>query len=426
MANDTIINSLLCFLNTATRDYSTDSLSDLIYSFYSLEKIKESKTILYDILSLEQKSRNDPGKKRKEVTDVINAFNELKEKKDRKYKYKFLCDTYNDMPPVGLEFIAPILVNLSEEVARINELLPKIMDMKTEVVSTADSTRDLKIEMSRLKSEINNSFKSLSQNIKDNSPKSHITPSKNQNNCLSTDNKEICSKTLLNSNVNLLQNRKEADSKATNLIHDSYRDAFTNGDSNTTRNLGPQITPHVMRNRNSSTVSPSPRGSFVATTVSAFNASINRDSDNRLQPTNSVLNNEENGTNANENNWNKVDNRKKSKDIKPNNSINTHRLTGAKKIDNGVFKAVKRSIDVYIGRVHPSVTTDDVKKYIMENFKVEVLEISQLEIRTTSHNSFRVRIYLDDRDTLFKAETWPENMVISKFYSKKPRNQSNI
>ena len=65
MANDMIINSLLCFLNTASRDYSPDSLSDLIYSFYSLEKIRESKTILYNILNLDQVVRRDPDKKTK-------------------------------------------------------------------------------------------------------------------------------------------------------------------------------------------------------------------------------------------------------------------------------------------------------------------------------------------------------------------------
>ena len=65
MANDMIINSLLCFLNTVYRDYSPDSLSDLIYSFYSLEKIRESKTILYNILNLDQVVRRDPDKKTK-------------------------------------------------------------------------------------------------------------------------------------------------------------------------------------------------------------------------------------------------------------------------------------------------------------------------------------------------------------------------
>ena len=359
------------------------------------------------------------------MTDFIDAFNELKEKKDREYKYKFLCDAYNDMPPVGLEFIAPILVNLSEEVARINELLPKIMDMKTEVINTADSTRDLKIEMSRLKTDINSSLKSFSQNIKDDSVKSHITPSKNNNISIPINNKNNCSNEILNSNVNLLHSHKEGDSKGFNMNRMSYRDAFTNASGDATRNPGPQLTPHVMRNRDSANATSSPRGSFVATTVSAFNANCNTNSDKNMTPTNDPLNNEENNVSEKENGWTHVNRRNRNNEFKNSNSNNMNRFTGAKKNVAGVFKAVKRTIDVYIGRVDPSVTTNDVKKYIMENFKIEVLEISQLEIKTTSYNSFRVRIYLHDRDVLFKAETWPENMIISKFYSKRQRIQSN-
>ena len=54
------------------------------------------------------------------------------------------------MPPIGLEFIAPLLVNLSEEVNKINNALPDILDIKTEVTNTADTLRNLKVDFVNL------------------------------------------------------------------------------------------------------------------------------------------------------------------------------------------------------------------------------------------------------------------------------------
>ena len=54
------------------------------------------------------------------------------------------------MPPVGLEMFAPILNNLAEDINKINDILPKILDIKCEVVNTADTVRQMKIEMHEL------------------------------------------------------------------------------------------------------------------------------------------------------------------------------------------------------------------------------------------------------------------------------------
>ena len=60
------------------------------------------------------------------------------------------------MPPVGLEYFNPIINNLSEEVSKINNLLPKIFDIKSEVCNTADSVRNIKLQLSGLENKFSN------------------------------------------------------------------------------------------------------------------------------------------------------------------------------------------------------------------------------------------------------------------------------
>ena len=64
------------------------------------------------------------------------------------------------MPPFGLEFISPILTNLSDEIIKINNLLPKITDIKSEITNTADTVRSMKVQISSLEKKIDNNLSS--------------------------------------------------------------------------------------------------------------------------------------------------------------------------------------------------------------------------------------------------------------------------
>ena len=115
---DIIINSVLCFIGSAKADHTNESLSDIVYSFYSHDEIKSAKTELCNILKKDIVWRRDPDKKRKDLNDVIEYYEELCKSK---IKVRFVTSNYKKVPPIGLELIAPILVNLVEEITRINE-----------------------------------------------------------------------------------------------------------------------------------------------------------------------------------------------------------------------------------------------------------------------------------------------------------------
>ena len=134
-------------MKSAESDFSQEKLKDIMYTFYSVEEIMAAKAKVYDLLGKPFDKRKNPNKKCKELEDLIEAFLVCKDKFNR---VKYFADSYRKLPPVSLEFIAPLIANLANEITKINEVLPKILDVKTEVSNSADTIREMRIDLNRL------------------------------------------------------------------------------------------------------------------------------------------------------------------------------------------------------------------------------------------------------------------------------------
>ena len=66
-----------------------------------------------------------------------------------------------------------------------------------------------------------------------------------------------------------------------------------------------------------------------------------------------------------------------------------------------------------------SNTIDDLKIYIKDNFRINILDISQITTRYSNYNCYKVQIFFNDRDCLFNANVWPEGVIINKFYNRR-------
>ena len=66
----------------------------IVYSFYSYEKIKLSKEIIYNILDKQIVTRRDPDGEKKELSDLMDTYAGFSENKSRENRYKFVSDTY--------------------------------------------------------------------------------------------------------------------------------------------------------------------------------------------------------------------------------------------------------------------------------------------------------------------------------------------
>ena len=146
--DEVIINNLVCFINSAKDDFTRETLKDVAYSFYSHEEIKCAKSTLCNLLKKDITWRRDPDKKRKDLNDVIEFHEELTTGRNN---WKFVSNSYKGMPPLGMQMLAPLLINLTGEISKINECLPKFVDMKAEVLNTADTVRKMNIDLSDMK-----------------------------------------------------------------------------------------------------------------------------------------------------------------------------------------------------------------------------------------------------------------------------------
>ena len=102
--------------------------------------------------------RQDPDKKRKDLKDILEYYQELTASKR---KLNIVTDTYKKMPPVGMSVFAPVLSNLAGDITKINEMLPKILDIKTEVINTADTVRQMKIDIVDIRNKFKNAISGM-------------------------------------------------------------------------------------------------------------------------------------------------------------------------------------------------------------------------------------------------------------------------
>ena len=83
------------------------------------------------------------------------------------------------------------------------------------------------------------------------------------------------------------------------------------------------------------------------------------------------------------------------------------------------MRAVRRTVDVFLGRVDKEVTIDNVKDYIKDTFDVMVQSVESVEIQSKQFNAFKITVHTEGRETLFNDVLWPEGMIVNKFYKRR-------
>lgn len=58
----------------------------------------------------------------------------------------------------------------------------------------------------------------------------------------------------------------------------------------------------------------------------------------------------------------------------------------------------------------------------LKKTKVEVLNAVKFDIYSRDFNSFKVTVYMDEREKLFNADMWLQGVIGEKFYNRKKRN----
>ena len=415
---DTIVNSVLCFINSARSDYSYDSLSDVIYSFYSHEEIKSAKELLGNLVKKDVIWRRDPDKKRKDLKDLLEFHDDFIASKSR---VNLVTKSHKKMPPIGLELFAPILTNLVEEMSKINEVLPKILDIKTEVCNTADTVRQMKIDVNEIKSKFSHAINGIQEAAKD-----FCETEENVMEELHAFRHSIGVSDPLQCNL-----RCSTDGMNDQLGDFSYAGALKEGRDRVHVDDVAVVENGSHHECRSPSIPLHPASGAInkQTRFASRRSSISL----RPRPLQLPVNTEKSGPEEESetttqvpppslrDDWTLVsrDKRKSRENIRKKNSFKqTTGVTGSKKDENQMFRAATRTADVFVGRVDKAVADEDLKNYVKINFGVQILSVTKLTIRSEFFNAFKINVKSNDRDKLFNAELWPEDIVVNKFYNR--------
>ena len=429
---DVMINNLLCFLSSAQNDFPNEVFYDQIFSFYSIEDIKTARELLSSYVTKSFPARRGPDKKKRELDDLLESYHEFETLKTR---VVFASDSYKKMPPLGLEFIAPILTTLIEEVTKLNSMLPKFTDLKSEVINTADIMRSLKTDIKVIDSKVNSRStvnasthvdeqRLLPVNTNEIGHSTSIHVGSNINEVSQSSITPQSHKTSQQCNSNRIMSHSRSNKiieLQKNIFGTIGKNEIVNNFSSDHEASPPHVAVRSPKNSSLEVAGSSSEISQINSLNSPKTPSLNESSMKTSigDATHGVGDAEESTTQQSYQNsaqdWTEVNNKKKKNTTRKTPAL----ITGSLINSNLSFKGIKKSIDVFIGRVDINSTTDDLEKYILSTFNIKTIKIDKLNIKSQLFNCFKVRILLKDRDALFNPDLWPESIIVNKFFNRK-------
>ena len=80
------------------------------------------------------------------------------------------------------------------------------------------------------------------------------------------------------------------------------------------------------------------------------------------------------------------------------------------------LRSQKRRFSLFVSRLKPDVTDDDVKDFVDRMFDV-TCDCEKLETRYDTYSSFKINVNCNDISMFFDAEKWPAGVLVRKFFS---------
>lgn len=69
---------------------------------------------------------------------------------------------------------------------------------------------------------------------------------------------------------------------------------------------------------------------------------------------------------------------------------------------------------IYVGKLHPSTTTEVLQKFLLKKLPNRVFQVDQLRASNSS-TSFRIAADLDIEETLYSDNFWPQGVLVKRF-----------
>ena len=404
-SSNLVLNNVLCYISSTYEIKTTDTIIDCCVPFFEYNQLKEAREVLliYHEQETETSSRRGSKSAKTLITEIIEGFKYCKS--NDIILPMFVANSYNSMPTMaGYEIIGGTLSALIDEIYALKEEI-KVLKQNNETEKKCLDTISIKRDLIEIKKTLKDmKFDNYQNEIR----RVSLTPSS----LLNRMNDENLSKMRLSS----LPDEKTG---RTNSILNGFDDLFS-GESNEPsaptlsqiqdESLSPLKITSNDSNYYSQYVQPDKSYSYVAALEpksepkSASNIQSNR---HKKLPTIVVTNNQ-----INKSKYSNVD-----EDGFIRTSHKRKLTTGSKKtFENVSFKSANRHIELYVGRCEESCNPDMLKDYLVSEIGVTPKDCIQIDTKVKYASAFKITIDFNDKNKLFKSDSWPEGVVCRRFY----------
>lgn len=87
------------------------------------------------------------------------------------------------------------------------------------------------------------------------------------------------------------------------------------------------------------------------------------------------------------------------------------------------FRAVSKKTEVFVSRLHPATTTDQIRAYLCKEFPE--IECESLTSKyPENYASFKITVNADNYTCIMNPDVWPDGTFINKFFRKRRQPQT--
>ena len=437
--NEIIINSVLCYINSAKNDFNSNTLEDIILAFYDADEILYAKNILANLLKCEIKTRRGERKMQKELKDLLEMYETFLNKN---MKVIFVTDSYKKIPPQDFNVVAPMLskinVNIddwtnewsiiknelnsarkdSSNLPLHNDLIEKFIteefvELKTDIMFIKNIIKSMRNDkhseelrrFSILSDMIGTSFNTpsappLTQEF-ESSFINGVVPAAVDNISILDD---IVHEIRPNPEVVKSDSENQESKETENEILKLKFDCGINTDDM-------YLPPPASFSDSSSMLKPD---TLLYSDVTKISPKIGPVHKNHIYKKPLIITRSNfNGTkpflNKDEEGFTTYLSKSKRRSL----------IKGTKKLSSSsTLKCADKYIDLYVGRCSDTVTPEILKEYIRIEINVTSHRCQQLNTKIPYSTAFKLTVHINDKALLLNPESWPEGVVCRKFFTR--------
>ena len=361
---NTILNDVLCYVNSARGTLSLEEIVTNASVFYKAETVKSAKDIICKVAderSISRKSCADhPNPASAHVKDIYECFAKI-ENEGRECP-NFVARGFSSFPPSGFGTLAPMLCSLRDELAA------------------------LRIEVSEVRKNNSNDVRSL-----------------NNVQVIAQDVAEI---------KTLVQRTYTAGSpiERNDVIIEHRSNTQVRGDAAST-------------SENTEPMNLAATGEHVAPNNDTWNIASNRPYSNAVRNNGLAANPARRRQLSQQNTGPRTRVLGLPSDNLPNNSQRPMRTTiSGRRVSNSAGIANRsRILDTYVGGCSVNTTQEEISQYCREN-GVEIKKCEALPQNNEWVKAYKLSTMAADRVKLLDGEFWPEGIYVRKFFKGKTRS----